>query len=243
MKKTATVDRLHRLDELSARLSDGAMHSMSVLGEQLNVSARTIARDIQLLRTRGWAIGGAVGPGGGVSVTARWSTDTTVLREQEAIQVLLALAVSQALGLSDSFQLAGVRSRLAASFAPADKTRIEQLRRRIRVATPVSNDTRSTQRNAQPGTRQTLLQGFFTMQTLTFSYMDAKGQHSQRQVEPHYLIYAWPFWYLIAWDLQRVNVRTFRMDRIRDAQVTGPVFRLKAPEPFWQACDDVGIKL
>ncbi len=243
MKRTDAVNRLHRLDELSLRLSDGEVHSQAALGKQLNVSARTIARDIQLLRARGWAIGGSVGPGGGVNVTARWSADTTVLREQEAMQVLLGLAVSQALGLSGGLELAGVRSRLASSFAPADRTRIEQLRRRIRVATPVSNEARATQCTEQPGTRQILLQAFLTMQTLTFSYADAKGQYSQRQVEPQYLIYAWPFWYLIVWDLQRISVRTFRMDRIKDPRATGPSFYLKAPRPFWQACDDVGIKL
>ena len=81
------------------------------------------------------------------------------------------------------------------------------------------------------------------MQTLSFAYADANLKTSVRQIEPQYLVCAWPFWYILAWDIERQAVRTFRLDRIKSPEPMASRFRLKAAEPFWQACQHVGICL
>jgi predicted DNA-binding transcriptional regulator YafY len=244
MKKTDALTQLRRLDTLADQLSDGNVHKLLNLSLALEVSARTIARDIKLLRNKGWAIEGAAGVGGGVCLKNQWPVDTAVLRESEAVEVLLALAVSEAMGLSTDLQLASIRARLARTFAPADKARIDQLRRRIRVATPLAAETRVTQQHKKQSENRPLIHhAFLLMQTLAFSYVDADQKISQRLAEPQYLIYAWPLWYVLAWDLERKAIRTFRVDRMNQISLPGQGFRMKAPEPFWRACEDVGIRL
>ena len=244
MPQSTALTQLSRLDDLADLLADGSLHTWTALGEALRVSPRTVARDIEILRSRGMAIEGALGPGGGVCLKAGWPSTTSVLRESEAMELLLALSISEAMGLSmQPHQLASIRARLAKTFAPADKSRITQLRHRVRVATPVKMEVRVTQMQEEPNARPTLLSAFFKMQTLSFNYLDASLKSSFRYVEPHYLVCAWPFWYILAWDTEGNGIRTFRMDRIKNAQLAGSYFRLKASEPFWRACNDVGISL
>jgi predicted DNA-binding transcriptional regulator YafY len=244
MPQSTVLTQLDRLDDLADLLADASLHTLSALGETLAVSPRTVARDIAVLRSRGMVIEGALGPGGGVCLKAGWPSTTSVLRESEAMELLLALSISEAMGLSmQPTQLASIRARLAKTFAPADKSRISQLRLRVRVASPVRMEVRATQMPEEPTARHCILNAFFRMQVLWFDYTDASLQSSRRQVEPHYLVCAWPFWYVVAWDTERQAIRTFRMDRIKNPQLAGLQFRLKSSEPFWRACNDVGISL
>ena len=56
---------------------------------------------------------------------------------------------------------------------------------------------------------------------LRFDYEDRRGSASQRRVEPHRLVHAEGRWYLVAWDADRQDWRTFRVDRIRSEVVAG----------------------
>jgi predicted DNA-binding transcriptional regulator YafY len=59
---------------------------------------------------------------------------------------------------------------------------------------------------------------------LAFRYADQQGKPSQRDVEPHGLVHAGSRWYLVAWDLQREDWRTFRVDRVAGRPSTGKRF-------------------
>jgi predicted DNA-binding transcriptional regulator YafY len=52
---------------------------------------------------------------------------------------------------------------------------------------------------------------------VTFSYADAQRNETERRAEPHGLVHTGTRWYLLAWDLERCDWRTFRVDRIRGA--------------------------
>jgi predicted DNA-binding transcriptional regulator YafY len=56
---------------------------------------------------------------------------------------------------------------------------------------------------------------------LRFDYEDRRGSASQRRVEPHRAVHAEGRWYLVAWDIDRGDWRTFRVDRIRSEITTG----------------------
>ena len=61
-------------------------------------------------------------------------------------------------------------------------------------------------------------------------YEDRHGAVTEREIELHFLYYNLPVWYALAWDLLRDDIRSFRIDRIRDVRV--PVkFRLRPPDP------------
>ncbi len=238
------LTRLERLDALAALLSDGLPHAVPELAEMLRVSERTLARDLQLLRQRGWLLESTSGHGGGV----RLSRDSVhlsslLLREEQAVELLLAMAASEALGLSLSAELAGVRAQLARAFAPADRSRIRELRQRIRVCTPASDAVRKTLRPEGPRVRRVVHAAFVRYQRLAITYRAVDGRSSQRRTEPHALLLAWPFWYVLAWDLDRNSVRTFRLDRIESAELLDETFRPRPLQAFWDHCEGVGFTL
>jgi predicted DNA-binding transcriptional regulator YafY len=60
--------------------------------------------------------------------------------------------------------------------------------------------------------------------TVRFDYSDRKQESSQRRAEPYRLVNAGSRWYLVAWDLDRADWRTFRVDRIQPALSAGARF-------------------
>lgn len=238
------LTRLERLDTLAALLSDGLPHPVPELADEMCVSERTIARDLQLLRQRGLLLESTSGHGGGVRLSRdSFHSSALLLREGQAVELLLAMAASEALGLSLSAELAGVRSQLARAFAPADRARIRELRQRIRVCTPVSDTVRQTLRTEGPRVRHMVHTAFVHYQRLAIAYQALDDRRSQRCIEPHALLLAWPFWYVLAWDLDRNAVRTFRMDRIDGAELLDERFLPRPLPSFWAHCEGVGFSL
>lgn len=143
MKPRTLQVRLSRLNALSDRLSDGAMHNVAALAEEFDVSQRTMARDLALLREQGWELESSSGRGGGVQVAGWWSFGHITLRGDDAVELLMALALSESLGLSPAKRHAELRRKLGRCFAPADRADITQLRKRIRVEPPVSTEVQN----------------------------------------------------------------------------------------------------
>jgi predicted DNA-binding transcriptional regulator YafY len=67
---------------------------------------------------------------------------------------------------------------------------------------------------------------------LRFDYADRKAETSQRRVEPYRIVNAGQRWYLVAWDLDRSDWRTFRVDRMQEGMSPGPRF---TPRPLSDA--------
>ena len=243
MTPNGLTARLLRLDRLQELLADGEIHHVGELALALSVSERTMARDLVLLRQRGMALESDTGRGGGVRLPRHASVGDAVLREAQAMELLLALTVSEVLGAGLVGNMASLRSTMARAFAPAERARIARLRRRIWVASPVSNVARSSKRREQPASRVALQRAFFAMNRLQFEYEDGAGKSTRREVEPHYLLWAWPFWYLLSWDVNRQAVRTFRLDRIHSAVVLPVGFQLLPASLFKDSTDGVGTAL
>lgn len=245
MKPRTLPARLSRLETLSQRLSDGAVHAVAALALELGVSQRTLARDLSLLREQGWELDSACGRGGGVRVAHRWPSGRVTLRGDDALELLMALALSEAMGLSPAGRQEGLRRQFARCFAPADRADIAQLRQRMRVASPVSVEVQSSLRGPvqDAAVRASVYQAFARQWLLSITYVDGNWRRSERIVEPQCLLLAWPFWYLLAWDPQREGVRSFRLDRIVRAQCGAQRFQLRDRGPFWAACDGVGVPL
>ncbi|THU05197.1 WYL domain-containing protein [Lampropedia puyangensis] len=243
MQERTLHARLNRLEALADRLSDGEVHAVAALAQELQVSERTLARDLDVLREQGWALQSASGKGGGIQIAQRWASGRMTLRSADAIELLMALALSEALGLSQASRHADLRRQLGRSFSPADRNAIARLRKRIRVASPVSVDVQQSVRRRDPTILEVVYSAFVHQTVLAIRYIDGKQTHSERMIEAQYLLLAWPFWYVLAWDLQRQAVRTFRLDRITSASALAQRFQLRSAQPFWASCNEVGIVL
>ncbi|MEK7891221.1 WYL domain-containing protein [Burkholderia contaminans] len=235
--------RLSRLDALAERLSDGAVHAIATLSEELGVSPRTLARDLALLREQGWELESSSGKGGGIRIAHRWPSGRMSLRGDDALELLMALALSEALGLSPTDRHTELRRQLARCFAPADRTYITQLRHRVRISSPVSIEVQGSLRNLTSVAHGGVYEAFAMQWMLSITYMNAENHCSERIIEPQCLLLAWPFWYVLAWDAEREAVRTFRMDRINEARRLERRFQLRPASMFWDACSDVGVVL
>jgi predicted DNA-binding transcriptional regulator YafY len=77
-----------------------------------------------------------------------------------------------------------------------------------------------------------VLECFFEKKCLTINYSREDGEQNLRKVEVHYLFLNWPVWYLIAWDYLRSAPRTFRIDRIKEVNLTNESFNIKPLSTF-----------
>jgi len=83
---------------------------------------------------------------------------------------------------------------------------------------------------------------FFNMRCIAIDYIDRKGVSTSREVEPQFLYFNIPVWYLLAWDRLRGAVRFFRIDRIKSAKLLEKGFRLADPKPFLAEAEE-GIEV
>jgi predicted DNA-binding transcriptional regulator YafY len=233
MVKQDATSRLMRLDQLKGLLRERDHVVAAELARELGVSLRTLSRDLVLLRDGGVPVEADRGRGGGLRLERSWSMGRIHLSSEEAIDLLLSMAIAEKLNSPLLLRhLQGLRRKLVASFGETYRDKIRQLRTRILVGNTASGEVLKSYVPPTSAILPIVTEAFFNMRGLEMSYEDAKGKLTGRVIEPHYLYYAAPVWYLLAQDLLRRDVRHFRVDRIRQAKVLDSRFRLSDPKPF-----------
>lgn len=242
MTKTSTIERMKRLDWISARLKADEALTVSSLSEELGISSRTLTRDIQLLRDQGLPIEADRGRGGGVRLHRTWGVGRVKFSYSEAIDLLVSLAIAEQMK-SPFFmaELAPIRRKLLASLSPRLKSEISDLKSRILIGETASHFVLSGFNPPRQPVIDTLHQAFVSRQTLEISYEAISGDRTAREIEPHYLLLHSPVWYVLAFDRLRDDIRTFRCDRIANANITDDTFKLLAIERFDQALQDLDV--
>jgi len=231
--------RVLRLEELKALLAERDNTTVADLAEELGVSMRTLHRDLALLREMGVPVEGDRGTGGGLRLEAGWSLGRVHLNESEALGLLLSLTIAEKVGsplLLDD--LRSITRKVGAAFAPAQSRRILALRRRILVGQTASAQVLAGYTPARPTVTKALLDAFARRRTAQMRYVDQHGTVTEREIELQFLYYSLPVWYALAWDLLRDDIRSFRIDRIRDIRVLPAEFRLRPIDPFLAAGEE-----
>lgn len=229
-------DRLQRLELLTSRLAADEPLTVGELAAEFGVSMRTLARDIERLRRRGVPVEADRGRGGGIRLSRRWGVGRLSLTHREAVDLLVSLAIAEQ--LKSPWALASLRSirhKLVASLPPGLRDNIASLRRRILIGATASPQVLATP--AAPngdGTAQ-LFDSFVERRLLRFSYTGGTGRQSQRLIEPQLLLLNAPVWYVVGWDRNREAARTFRVDRMRRAQMEDEAFALRPASSFADA--------
>ncbi|WP_354637466.1 helix-turn-helix transcriptional regulator [Kitasatospora camelliae] len=188
------------------------------LADRLDVTARTVRRDIDRLRELGYPILTFKGPAGGYRLDAGSHLPPLPFDDDQAVALALALqsaATSTTIGQDASRALATVRQVMP----PRLRHRIDLLR--VTAVRPPEND------DAAPADSRILIDlgnVIHTHAELRFDYGHDRATEHPRRTQPHHLITWRGHWYLLAWDLDREDWRTFRVDRIRPRTPTGPRF-------------------
>ncbi|SDX16364.1 Predicted DNA-binding transcriptional regulator YafY, contains an HTH and WYL domains [Amycolatopsis xylanica] len=195
------------------------------LAERLEVSTRTIRNDIDRLRNLGYPVDATRGSVGGYRLGAGASLPPLLLDDEEAVAVAVGLRTAA------GGTIAGVEETSLRALAKLEQVLPNHLRRRVNAlqtyTVPVPRD--------QPGPRVsadilTLISAACRdHERLRFDYRGHDGTASRRAVEPYRLVNWGRRWYLVAWDVDKHDWRTFRVDRIEPKTPLGPRFAPREP--------------
>lgn len=210
-----------RLLRLASLLQSRRHWAGATLAAELGVDARTVRRDVDRLRELGYPVEASSGVGGGYALGRGAELPPLVLDDDEAVTVALALRAASA-------NVGGLEDTALALLAKLDQLMPARLRRRSSALHAVTLSLRTGPPLVDASLLQTLATACRDCRTLTFDYSNHAGEPSQRQVEPLRLANFGRRWYLIAWDQDRQDWRSFRVDRIHDAPRPGPGFPPRA---------------
>ncbi|WP_298295748.1 WYL domain-containing protein [uncultured Litoreibacter sp.] len=227
MARANSHDRLRRLELLAAHLKQEGFCTIKELALGHNVSERTIARDLQLMRDQGLPIDADRGRGGGVRLDRHWGIGRLNLSYPEAVDLLISISVAEQMK-SPIFlaNLASIRRQLIASFSAEKRERVDRLKSRILIGETASTFVQGSVVSTNGKAVQKLHQGFLDQTNLTIRYVDERSKVTTREIEAHYLLLNYPIWYVLAVDHFRGALRTFRCDRILSAELTNTRFRI-----------------
>lgn len=208
--------------ELLSLLQDGREHPGAELADRLATSPRTVRRDLDRLRGLGYPVESVRGPGGSYRLVAGRAMPPLLLTDDEAVAAVVGLR----LVADDGDGAGGPNGSGAAAGALRKLQQVLPSRLRHRLAA-VSASLESASRTA-PGPALDVIAALGTAiqarQEAQFRYADRSGETSSRRVEPARQVVLGRRWYLLAWDRDRADWRTFRADRIADLVFPGTTF-------------------
>lgn len=196
-----------------------------VLAERLGISLRTVRRDVDRLRDLGYPVAAAKGPDGGYRLAAGTVLPPLLFDDDQAVALTVALQVA-ATGADGG--LADDAARALHTVGQVLPTRLRQRVGALSV-TAVARPTTAAAGPVDGGVLLTLSAAVQHREILRFDYGPAHTDGPARHAEPHHVVTWDGRWYLVAWDLDRDDWRTFRVDRITLRAPHGPRF---TPRPL-----------
>ncbi|HEY4568790.1 MAG TPA: YafY family protein [Kribbella sp.] len=205
-----------RLLKLLSLLQQPKEWSGAALATELGVGVRTVRRDVDKLRNLGYPVDAVPGVAG-YRLGAGASLPPLLLDDEEAVAVAIGLRAA-ATGTVEGIEESSVRA-----LTKLEQVLPSRLRHRIKLlqdvaVTPAGGPT------VQTDVLLAVAAACRDHQRLRFDYRNHDGTATTRTTEPHRLVHTGRRWYLVAWDLDRDDWRTFRLDRLEPRIPTGPRF-------------------
>ena len=179
------------------------------LADRLEVGPRTIRRDVDKLRSLGYPIEAAPGVAGGYRLGNGGELPPLLLDDAEAVAVAVGLRTAAAGGI------AGIEETSVRALTKLEQVLPGRLRRRVSALSDATSAFGVEGPRIDPEVLATLAGACRDTVRLRFSYVARDDRSSARIVEPVAVVYSGHRWYLVAFDLDRDDWRTFRLDRIR----------------------------
>jgi len=191
------------------------------LAERLEVSVRTLRRDVDRLRELGYPVEAQRGVAGGYQLTAGAALPPLVLDDEEAVALGVGLQAAVQGGM-----VTGITESSVRALTKLVQVMPSRLRRRVDALAAMT--VPAVWGNSGPSVDShaliSIAQACRDSERLEFTYTARDGERSARHVEPHRLVLLGRRWYLVAWDLTRYDWRSFRLDRLAKPQSTGAHF-------------------
>jgi predicted DNA-binding transcriptional regulator YafY len=179
------------------------------LADRLEVGPRTIRRDIDKLRSLGYPVEAAPGVAGGYRLGAGGELPPLLLDDSEAVAVAVGLRTAA------SGSIAGIEETSVRALAKLEQVLPNRLRRRVSALGGAMSAFGVEGPRIDADVLASLAGACRDAVCLRFAYVAKDDKASQRHVEPSAVVHSGYRWYLVAFDLDRDDWRTFRIDRIR----------------------------
>ncbi|MFD8339295.1 helix-turn-helix transcriptional regulator [Streptomyces solisilvae] len=213
-----------RLLRLVALLATRPSWTNSELAARLEITERTVRRDVAKLRDLGYAIESDPGPWGGYRLSGGTRVPPLSLDDEEALAVAVALREAAFSGVLGDDQAALSALLKLQRLLPAHiSDRLGEL------DSAFEHTPRSDERHITANMLLELATACRRGERLQLIYRDRAGRGSTREVDPHRLVRTSHRWYLVALDVARGEWRTFRADRVVAASPTGQPAQLADP--------------
>ena len=224
---TTTTSRLLTLLSL---LQAGRDWPGAVLAERLEISHRTVRRDVDRLREMGYRISATMGPDGGYRLDAGSELPPLLFDDDQVVALSVALQAATVTG-------AGIEEAALRALATVRQVMPSRLRHRsdaVEFSTvPRPGDGPTS--TVAPEVLLALSAAVRARVVVRFDYENAgsivyradaaeAAPPPPRRVEPHHLVVSHGRWYLVGWDLDRDDWRIFRADRVAPRTPNGPRF-------------------
>ncbi len=210
-------DTSARLLKLLSLLQTRRDWSGAELADRLGVTPRTVRRDVDRLRGLGYPVLATVGVPG-YRLGPGTSLPPLLLDDEEAVAV--AVGLRSAAGGT----VAGIEETSVRALAKLEQVLPSRLRHRVGALSAAMVPLMGGGPTVDADTLVAVAAACRDHQRFRFDYRAGDGTTTVRTTEPHKLVHTGRRWYLVAWDVDRDDWRTFRADRITPRIPTGPKF-------------------
>jgi predicted DNA-binding transcriptional regulator YafY len=193
------------------------------LAQRLDITGRTLRRDVQRLRGLGYPVHASPGVAGGYRLGAGSALPPLLLDDEEAVAVVVSLRTAA------SHTVTGIEETSLRALAKLEQVLPARLRERTAALQLATVPLPSLAPTIDAERLTVIARACRSHLRLTFSYTDHGGAVTARSVEPHRIVHTGHRWYLVARDVDRDDWRNFRVDRIGAPEPTGIRFVPRDP--------------
>ncbi len=198
------------------------------LAGRLEVSERTVRRDVARLRRLGYPVDSLTGAAGGYTLRAGTAMPPLLLDEEEAIAIAVGLRTAARASVT------GIEETSVRALVKLEQVLPAHLRRRVAALGSATVAAAPPGPTVDPQHLTVFAAACRDRERVRFGYRSRDGTRTRREVEPHTLVNLGRRWYVVAWDRGREDWRTFRADRVDQPAATGMRFtgrELPAADP------------
>jgi predicted DNA-binding transcriptional regulator YafY len=220
------VDTTERVLRLLGLLQERAVWTGPELAERLDVTTRSVRRDVERLRALGYPVHATQGVGGGYRLGAGKALPPLLLDDDEAIATVISLR------LAAGGTVAGASEAAVRTLAKLDQVLPTRLRSEVRALHDAITTLAGGRVEVDADDLLVLARASRDHVRVDLTYAAPERPAAERRVEPYGLVATGRRWYLLAFDPDRDDWRTLRLDRMSDVRATTWRFRPRvAPEP------------
>ena len=188
------------------------------LAERLGVTTRTVRNDVERLRSLGYPVHAVGGVGGGYRLGVGAALPPLLLDDDEAVAVAIGLRTAA------GGTVAGIEDSSVRALAKLERLLPSRLRHRVSALAGALLALPNAGPSVDADTLTAIAAACQNHERLRFAYETHGGTGGVRDTEPHRLVHFRRRWYVLAWDVDRHDWRTFRVDRIDLHPPAGPRF-------------------